>query len=69
MNQKLIDEYYAAEKEVERLGALLKDEFIGYKDFLAVGDIEGAKEFLRKMPASSQKVLFFYEIIQLEDSL
>ncbi len=65
--QKAKEIYAAAEKEYYAAGDKLGEAFDGYWKYLDKDDFEGAREFLRPMPDSVEKVLMFRNIIGKEN--
>ena len=64
--QKAVDDHKFAREVYQDAGDKLSKAFQGYWEYLDNDDFEGAKNFLRPMPDSVEKILMFRNIIGKE---
>jgi len=64
-----IEEFVKARDAAGKLELRMACCFVHFRKLLKAGKIEEAKEYLRPMPYCATKVLFFREIIVVEENV
>ncbi len=64
---ELIHEYLFLQKLYRESEKKMARSFVHFRKFVKAGEFTKAKEYLRPMPESVEKIFFFREIIMQED--